>query len=495
MSNNDIIDGTSGDDTLDGANGSDIIDGGAGDDTISGGNGADELTGGSGDDILDGGNGKDILYYIANINAGDSDYYDGNNGKDTLDITISETTLAAWGITVQDIIDYFDAYKNDLAGVDFNNLTVDNGFDLIAVNMEDINVNVVANSAPSDIDVDNLSVDENNLGAVIGNVSAVDADLGETITYSVDDARFEVDNGVLKLKAGESLDFESESSVTVNITATDSLGAMYTESFIIAVNDVNEAPTDIALSNNTVDENDAGAIIGALTVTDPDVGDSHSFTLSDNRFEVVGGNLKLKDGVSLDYDSETSVLVNVKATDSGGLMYDEDFEITVVNDPGDDGPVLIDPLGTNINGQLWLDNPSSGFIGQLDTGDYLLLSGLTNPADLSSLVLEAGFGDAINIIFNTELPGTVPSAGPLDTALVSVFNSDSSSLVYATLYDNDTTEEFHLDYNATLGTTALSLNESQFPGGTDTASSSDLSAAISDTDFTNVNLAGLDFFL
>ena len=46
--------------------------------------------------------------------------------------------------------------------------------------------------------------------------------------------------------------------------------------------------TDIALSNTSVAENAAGAVIGSLTTTDPDAGDSHTYTVSDSRFEVVG---------------------------------------------------------------------------------------------------------------------------------------------------------------------------------------------------------------
>ena len=65
----------------------------------------------------------------------------------------------------------------------------------------------------------------------------------------------------------------------------------------IKVGDVNEAPIDIDLSGNTLVENVAGAVIGTLTAIDPDAGDSHSFEVSDPRFEVVDGQLKLKDGV------------------------------------------------------------------------------------------------------------------------------------------------------------------------------------------------------
>ncbi|MES0828554.1 cadherin repeat domain-containing protein, partial [Ruegeria sp. SCP11] len=122
---------------------------------------------------------------------------------------------------------------------------------------------------PTDITLSNASVDENAAGAIIGDLTVTDPDDGDSHTFSVDDARFEVVAGQLKLKAGEALDHETEDTVNVEVTAEDTGSLTYSETFVITVNDLNEAPTDITLSNASVDENAAGAIIGDLTVTDP----------------------------------------------------------------------------------------------------------------------------------------------------------------------------------------------------------------------------------
>src|SRR5204863_280118 len=123
------------------------------------------------------------------------------------------------------------------------------------------------NEAPTALDLRNASVPENAAGAAIGTLTVTDPDVGDTHTFTVSD--------------------------------TDIGGLSISRSFTIAVNDVNEAPTALDLSNASVPENAAGAAIGTLTVTDPDAGDTHTFTVSDSRFEVVGTTLKLKDGVSL----------------------------------------------------------------------------------------------------------------------------------------------------------------------------------------------------
>ncbi|MCR9152266.1 MAG: hypothetical protein NXH83_19045, partial [Rhodobacteraceae bacterium] len=170
---------------------------------------------------------------------------------------------------------------------------------------------------------------EADAGAEIGTLSVGDPDAGDSHVYTVSDDRFEVVDGTLKLKDGVSLDHEAADTVEITVTATDSGGLTTSETFAIPVSDVNEAPVAIGLDGASVTENDAGAKIGTLTAKDADAGDSHGYTVSDDRFEVIDGTLKLKDGVSLDHETEASVDVTVTATDSGGLSVSETFRIAV----------------------------------------------------------------------------------------------------------------------------------------------------------------------
>ena len=200
------------------------------------------------------------------------------------------------------------------------------------------------NEGPTDISVSNLSVYENASGAVIGKVSTTDPDAGNTHSYTVSDNRFQVVNGELKLVAGKSLDYETESSVELKITSKDQGGLTYTESFTVQVKDVsetpvNQAPTDLTLSGATVTEHVAGSVIGAVVTIDPNAADTHTYKVDDDRFEVVGGQLKLKSGVSLDYEVASSVVVNITTTDQGGLTYSEGFKISVTD--GNDPPTEI----------------------------------------------------------------------------------------------------------------------------------------------------------
>lgn len=99
----------------------------------------------------------------------------------------------------------------------------------------------------------------------------------------------------------------------------------------------NEAPSAIALDNLTVNENQAGAVIGAIAVTDSD-DTAFTFSVSDARFQVTGASgayqLKLANTVSLDYETAASVAVSVTARDSHGQTVAQSFTLTVNDMPG-----------------------------------------------------------------------------------------------------------------------------------------------------------------
>ena len=65
-------------------------------------------------------------------------------------------------------------------------------------------------------------------------------------------------------------------AINVTVTATDTAGLAVNDTFSITVANTNDAPTAVALSATAIDENSAGAVVGTLTTTDVDVGDTHT---------------------------------------------------------------------------------------------------------------------------------------------------------------------------------------------------------------------------
>ena len=233
--------------------------------------------------------------------------------------------------------------------------------------------NIVVNNvdeAPTDLALSNSSVEENDAGAVIGDLTVTDPEQTTGFTYTLSDDRFEVVNGQLKLKDGVALDYEQETQVSIDITVTDADSNDYTETFNIVVNNVDEAPTDLALSNSSVEENDAGAVIGDLTVTDPEQTTGFTYTLSDDRFEVVNGQLKLKDGVALDYEQETQVSIDITVTDVDSNDYTETFNIVVNN--VDEAPTDLALSNSSVE-----ENDAGAVIGDLTVTDPEQTTGFT----------------------------------------------------------------------------------------------------------------------
>ncbi|MEY8831576.1 hypothetical protein AB9K29_00300, partial [Phaeobacter italicus] len=70
------------------------------------------------------------------------------------------------------------------------------------------------------------------------------------------------------------------------------------------------------LSGTQVSENAGGAVVGTLSAQDEDAEDTHSYSVSDDRFEVVDGQLQLKDGVALNHEVEDQIDVQVTVTDA-----------------------------------------------------------------------------------------------------------------------------------------------------------------------------------
>ena len=239
------------------------------------------------------------------------------------------------------------------------------------------------------VDVTTDTVAENDaMGPNLAEVTSPDSG----VTFSVDNPAFEIimvgSTHVLKLKDGHSLDHEtSGGSVTLMVTASDGVNMSHAAEVVITVSDVNEAPM-IEAADGAVDENAAGATVGAVMVSDYDAADAGlgdaNISVSDDRFEVVGGMLKLKDGVSLDHESEDSVMVTVTVTDTGtnGEALSASAEVTVTVNDLNENPKIEVKDGETPDGMMArsvISENATGLVGEItvsdvDDGDVLTVS-------------------------------------------------------------------------------------------------------------------------
>ena len=135
------------------------------------------------------------------------------------------------------------------------------------------------------------------------------------------------------------------------ILATDQRGAGYPRSFgegvdvgAFEVQAPNNAPTDIALSNDSVEENsDTGTSVGSFSSTDADSGDSFTYTLvgeeNDNaQFTIEGDTLKT--AASFDFEDKSSYTIGVQTDDGKGGTFEKEFTINVAN-VNEEAPSLV----------------------------------------------------------------------------------------------------------------------------------------------------------
>ncbi|OQW33699.1 MAG: hypothetical protein A4C66_04015, partial [Nitrospira sp. HN-bin3] len=303
----------------------------------------------------------------ATISAGAND-----SGTLTLSGTQAQINVALATVTYQGALNFNGSDTLTVTSTDSNSST---DVDTVAITV------TVANDAPTDLSLSANTVVENAAnGTIIGTVSGTDPDSGDTKSYSfTDDAggRFAINSatGVITVADGSLLDYEAATNHSVTVRVTDSGGLTYDETFTITMTNLNETPTTISLSGNTVVENAVnGTVVGTASTTDPDAGDTHTYQLTDDaggRFaiDVNTGQITVADGTLLDYESATSHAITVRTTDAGGLTHDQIFTImlTDVNEA---------PTGADATVTITEDTPHTltaanfGF-SDVDAGDSL----------------------------------------------------------------------------------------------------------------------------
>lgn len=122
-------------------------------------------------------------------------------------------------------------------------------------------------------------------------------------------------------------------------------GALFSVSTKTITINVNDAPTDISLSNSSVAEDaTSGATVGTLSSTDTNSGDTFTYTLvsgtgsdDNSAFTIDAGSLKTN--ATFDRETKETYLIRVRSTDEGGLFYEEALVITITG-VNDNSPVF-----------------------------------------------------------------------------------------------------------------------------------------------------------
>ncbi|HBJ36030.1 MAG TPA: hypothetical protein DDZ51_15035, partial [Planctomycetaceae bacterium] len=186
-----------------------------------------------------------------------------------------------------------------------------------------------------------------NTGSIQQTISTV---VGETYTVLFDYGAFGSGQAqTLRLEAFGSATLLNQTIVSNSAMPTDHRLYSYTfvadsTSTTLRFSDISTTTTsvDIALDNirlfagipSVAENSAAGTIVSRLGSNDPDPNDDVTFTLvggDTTNFEIVGNEIRVKAGANLDYETQTSHTVTVRATDEAGLFHEQVITIAIVD--------------------------------------------------------------------------------------------------------------------------------------------------------------------
>ncbi|MBO1904256.1 cadherin domain-containing protein [Microvirga sp. 3-52] len=301
-----------------GSAGSDMFGGGQFDDDIAGNGGNDILRASQGNDTIDGGADTDTVVFAGNKN----------------DYTIAKVSSV---YTVSHKSGNGIAMVKNAEFLRFNDVQIDT-----ATGDES-----VVGQSPINLALAPASVKENAaIGTLVGVLSATDPE-GKTVSYRLTNNpgdTFAIEGNKLYVKNG--VNFEAFPSRTITVEARDADGSTTLKDFDVAIEDVNEAPEELFLSNSSISEKaEVGTRVGMLSAVDPE-GGAVTYSLIGNPggyFKLTNGKLTL--AKSLDYEKKQSHIITVEAKDSTGQSTTQTIKIDV-------GDVTEPKVGTDRNDML-----------------------------------------------------------------------------------------------------------------------------------------------
>ncbi|MDO4777864.1 MAG: right-handed parallel beta-helix repeat-containing protein, partial [Cardiobacteriaceae bacterium] len=133
----------------------------------------------------------------------------------------------------------------------------------------------------------------------------------------------------------------------------------------------NHAPHWAYVVGQYIADETPGHVIGKFGVHDPDPGETFSYRINDERFEIVADVLKLKNGISINDANEKSVSLAIEITDSGGDRFVRELDLTVA-EYGTDGKDTFVVDGNGVKTIVGF-NVSNGDVLQLESDAFTAL--------------------------------------------------------------------------------------------------------------------------
>jgi hypothetical protein len=189
-------------------------------------------------------------------------------------------------------------------------------------------------TAPSDsnkpifLTPSSATVNENSTGSIYQVLVSDES----ALTYSVsgtDAGKFGItSDGKLTLATGETLDYETQQSYIVTLTATDAAGNSSSQNFTLSLDDVNEAPVAAAIPSVTAPNGSSFSTSIAAYFTDVDAGDTITYSATGLPS---GLTISSNGTISGTATTDGSYSVTITGTDGSGLTASQTTNVLVGN--------------------------------------------------------------------------------------------------------------------------------------------------------------------
>jgi large repetitive protein len=223
---------------------------------------------------------------------------------------------------------YFRTRSTDAGG-----LWVEDTFSIHVINL---------NHAPKNVFLSKTIVTENMpVGTVIATLTTFDPDVLDGHTYAIVNGVGGTDNAKVKIVGNQlqtaiGYDFETQDTLYIRLQTIDDSAATFTKPFIITVKDTNDAPTNIILAKDSIQEgNVIGALIGTLATTDQDIADTHTYALVAGAGDADNGKFIIKhDSVIANisyYYLHQTYTTRISTTDNAGVVFEKIIKIKITD--------------------------------------------------------------------------------------------------------------------------------------------------------------------
>lgn len=219
-----------------------------------------------------------------------------------------------------------------------------------------------------------FQIAENINQVMIGRINAEDPDVGQSLTFefagATENIPFQLDANSGEITVTAPLDFELKNIYQLVVKIIDSGLPSISEiiQLQIVVEDLNESPTDILMTNQSLNENEgANFLIGTLETVDEDEAEFFDYQIQtvngndvQNSFSLVNGKIYAQQ--SFDFESLRVYELVISSADKAGLTIEKSFEI-LINDLNE-APVITDTVF-----QVNEMPPANTRIGQVNSSD------------------------------------------------------------------------------------------------------------------------------